>query len=123
MVTSHVLVTEAGKRLALLSCTIRNTGSGWAVLNDAAHEPSGIAALVQHPDHIEIQHAATATQVSSVQVTPDETYAAQALRVGISVGLSLSRIYLYSGASTTPLDPATVAAANGNLWITGLMEL
>lgn len=121
--TNHVLVTEAGQRLALLSCALRNTGT-WGLINNATHEPSGIAAVVQHLDHIEVQHAATAVQVSSIQVTPDETFAAIGLRAGVSVGLSLSRIYLYTAASgSVPADPATVISPTGNLWLTGFMEI
>lgn len=116
------LATEDGRRLAVLSCALRNTGSGWHLISDAAHEPSGITGVVQHDDHLEVQHPVGAARVSSVQVTVDETYARQDLRVGASVGLDLSRIYLYKGAAgTAPLNPATVAAASGNLWVTGLL--
>ena len=120
--TTHVLATE-GPRLAVISCALRNTGPGWTLINDAAHSPSGVTGVVQHPDCLEITHQVGAVRVSSVQVTVDEYYAARGLRCGISVGLDLSRIYLYSGASTTPVDPATLAAASGNLWVTGLLEL
>ncbi|GGK24852.1 hypothetical protein GCM10011583_66150 [Streptomyces camponoticapitis] len=119
----HILVTEAGARLALLSCVLRNDGSGWEILNDSGHSPSGITGVNQLADRLELLHAATALKVSSVQVTPDEYLAARAYRCGISVGLATSRIYLYRGTSTTPLSPATVVAASGNLWVTGLMEL
>lgn len=121
---NHVLVTEAGARLALLSCVLRNDGSGWEILADAGHSPSGITGVNQLADRLELLHAATAAKVSSVQVTPDEYLAARAYRCGISVGLATSRIYLYKGStSTTPLSPAAVVAASGNLWVTGLMEL
>ncbi|MFH9269183.1 hypothetical protein ACH4KN_33770 [Streptomyces sp. NPDC017546] len=119
---THVL-TPAGARLALISCALRNTGSGWSLIADAAHAPSGVTAVVQHPDHLEIKHSVGALKVSSMQVTPDEHYAAHGLRCGASVGLTLSRIYLYSGPSTTPVDPATLVAASGNLWVTGFLEL
>jgi hypothetical protein len=57
-------------------------------------------------------------------VTVDETYAKSGLRCGASAGLTLSRIYLYSGAAgTSALDPATVAATNGNLWVHGFLQL
>ncbi|MCI4045141.1 hypothetical protein [Streptomyces sp. TRM75563] len=119
---THVL-TPAGARLALISCAIRNTGAGWSLIADSAHAPSGVTAVVQHPDHLEIKHPVGAVKVSSMQVAPDEYYAAHGLRCGASVGLALSRIYLYSGPSTTPVDPATLVASSGNLWITGFLEL
>lgn len=120
--TTHFLTTE-GPRLAVISCAIRNTGTGWALIDDAAHAPSGVSGVIQHPDCLEITHVVGAVRVSSMQVTVDEYYAARALRCGVSVGLALSRIYLYSGASTAPVDPATLVAASGNLWVTGLLEV
>ncbi|MGW4784240.1 hypothetical protein [Streptomyces sp. NPDC004230] len=121
-------IGEPGRSYRLISGTIRNTGSGWALLDESGHEPSGICAVVTNPDHIEIQHPVGALKVSSVQVTPDETFAAAGLRVGISVGLDLSRIYLYTQAGTlkTPAPPAApvgVVAANGNIWISGWLEV
>lgn len=121
--TTHVLVTEGGARLAVISAALRNTGSGWAVISDTAHGPSGVSGVIEHPTHLEITHSVGAVRVSSMQVSVDETYQRLAVRPGASVGLALSRIELYKGTSTTPLDPATVAAASGNLWITGLLEL
>ncbi|WP_406420062.1 hypothetical protein [Streptomyces sp. NBC_00842] len=119
---THILATE-GPRLAVISCAIRNTGGGWQLIDDTAHAPSGVTGVVQHPDHLELTHAVGAVRVSSMQVTVDEYYAARAVRCGVSVGLALSRIYLYSGTSMTPVDPATLVASAGNLWITGLLEL
>jgi len=120
----HVLVTEAGARLAVISCALRNTGSGWQLISDTAHAPSGVSGVIQHPDHLEITHTVGAVRVSSMQVTPDEYYAKAGLRCGASVGLALSRIYLYKGAAgTAAVDPATLAASSGNLWITGILEL
>lgn len=121
--TAHVLVTEAGARLQLVACALRNTGGGWGLISNSAHQPSGVTGVVQHADRLELQHAVGATHVVSMLVTVDETYAASGLRVGASAGLALSNLYLYSGSSTTPVDPATVAATNGNLWVTGFLLL
>lgn len=122
--TTDVLVTEAATRFALVSCALRNTGTGWTIINDSGHTPSGCTGIVQHTDHIELQHDVGAVRVSSLTVTVDETYAKAAIRCGASVGFALSRIYLYSGAEGTPaLDPATVTAASGNLWVYGLFRL
>ncbi|WP_405794127.1 hypothetical protein [Streptomyces sp. NBC_01506] len=128
MPTSHVLLTEAGARLALLSCVLRNTGAGWEILADTGHNPSGVTGVTQHATYLELQHTTTAAKVSSMQVTPDETFAARGLRVGASVGLTTTRLYLYTalptgGAAVPPADPATVVASGGNLWVTAWMEL
>ena len=121
---SDVLVTEGGTRLALISCALRNTGAGWAVIADSGHQPSGCGAVVTHADHLELQHDVGAVRVSSLAVTVDETYARSGLRVGASVGFTLSNIYLYSGAAgNAALNPAGVSATNGNLWVQGLLVL
>ncbi|CAL9479584.1 hypothetical protein [Streptomyces sp. enrichment culture] len=121
---SDVITTDAGARLALVSCALRNTGSGWHIISDTAHTPSGCGTVVQHADHLELRHPVGAAQVSALTVTVDETYARSGLRVGASVGLDLSRIYLYSGAAgTAPLNPSTVAASSGNLWVSGYLRL
>jgi len=121
---ADVLVTEGGTRLALISCALRNTGSGWAVIADSGHQPSGCTGVVTHADHLELQHDVGAIRVSSLAVTVDETYAKSGLRAGASVGFTLSNIYLYSGAASSPaLSPAGVTATNGNLWVQGYLIL
>lgn len=122
--SSDVVVTEAGARLALVSCVLRNTGTGWAILDNAGHRPSNCTGLITHDDHLELRHPVGAVKVSSIAVTVDETYAGTGLRVGASVGLGLSRIYLYEGlAGLPPVDPATVHEPSGNLWVQGLLRL
>jgi hypothetical protein len=122
---SHdVIVTEGGSRIALVGCTIRNTGSGWFILDNSGHTPSNCTGLVQHADHIELQHSVGALRVITAQVTPDETYSQKAIRAGVSAGFNYSNIFLYSGAAgTAPLNPASVAAANGNFWFQGYLRL
>lgn len=122
--TSDVIVTESGARLALVSCALRNTGGGWGIIGDSGHTPSGCTAVITYPDHLELQHPVGAVRVSSLTVTVDETYAKSGLRAGASVGYDHSNIYLYSGATgTAPLDPATVTASTGNLWVLGFLRL
>jgi hypothetical protein len=121
---SDVLVAESGARLALVSCALRNTGTGWTVINDSGHMPSGCSGVVQRADHLELQHDVGAVRVSSLTVTVDETYAKAGLRCGASVGFALSRIYCHTGAAgSAPLDPATLTASTGNLWVYGLLRL
>lgn len=120
---SDVLVTESGARLALISCALRNTGSGWSIISDSGHVPSGCTGVVQYADHLELQHPVGALRVSSLTVTVDETYAKTGLRAGASVGYDHSNIYLYTGAGTAPADPAAVTASTGNLWVLGFLRL
>lgn len=122
--TTHILATE-GPRLAVISCVLRQAtvGAGWEVLTDEGHAPSGVAGVVQHPTYLELTHEVAAVKVSSVQVTPDEYWAARGLRVGASVGLAWTKLFFYSGTSTTPVNPASLASPTGNLWVTGLLEV
>lgn len=122
--TQDVLVTEGGTRLALVSCALRNTGTGWHIIDDRGHTPSGCTSVVEHADHLELRHPVGAVRVSSVTVTVDETYARAGLRAGVSAGFDLSRIYLYTGSpGTPPFNPAAVAATTGNLWVQGYLRL
>jgi hypothetical protein len=119
-----VIVTEDGGRIALVGCTIRNTGSGWYILDNTGHTPSNCTGLIQHADRIELQHNVGALRVITAQVTPDETYSQQAIRAGVSAGFNYSNIFLFSGtAGGASLNPAGVAAVNGNFWFQGYFRL
>lgn len=104
-----------------LGGVLRNDGAGWHVLNDAGHRPTGITGVTQYATKLEVAHAVGAVQVSSVQVTPDEYYQARGYRVGASVGLTKTVLFIYKGTSTTPVDPATLDSASGNFWFTGFL--
>ncbi|WP_406224969.1 hypothetical protein [Streptomyces anulatus] len=121
------IVGEPGRTYRLLSCALRNKGTGWQIINDAGHRPTGITGVIQRADHLELTHVVGAVKVSSHQVSVDETFAAEGLRVGSSVGFDLTRVYLYTGCPcvgpSDPVDPATVSAASGNLWVTAYLEV
>lgn len=101
-----------------LGGVLRNDGTGWAILDDAGHRPTGITGVTQFTNRLEIAHAIGAVKVSTVQVSPDEYYTARDYHVGASVGLAKTVIYIYKGASTTPINPATLDSASGNFWFT-----
>ncbi|WP_329046953.1 hypothetical protein [Streptomyces sp. NBC_01422] len=122
---TRILTAEDGTRIVLISCVLRQAtaGAGWEVLADAGHSPSGVTGVIQHPTYLELTHDVSDVQVSSVQVTPDEYWAARGLRPGVSVGLPWTKVFLFSGTSTTPVNPAAYASPTGNLWITGFLEV
>jgi hypothetical protein len=117
-----VIVTEAGDRLAPISCTIRNTGAGWFILDTSGHTPSNCHHVVQAADHIEVYYGFTAAAVGSLIVDPDESLVPY-YRAGGSVGLDHVNIFMFTAIGATRLDPATVHSASGNWWIQGVMRL
>lgn len=84
----------AGRKYKLVAGVIRNTGSGWALISDASHRNVGITGVSQSSTAITITYD-TALRVVSVIAIPDETYAAQGLEAGTSVGLSSTVIQCY----------------------------
>jgi len=104
----------------MVSCTIQRVNSTtWAVINNTAHRPLGVLSVVLYSTYVRVNYDFTAVHVSSVQVTPDESFAAPDVRVGTSVGLSYMNIYFYMGTSSTPVDPSLLSTAGANVWITG----
>ncbi|MFJ9113030.1 hypothetical protein [Streptomyces sp. NPDC102283] len=94
-----VVVGDDGRHYRLLSAVIRNTGDGWGLINDASHQPSGITSVETQSDRLILQHGVGAAKVSSLQVTPDEWWAARGLRCGASVGLTSTSVFLYRDPS------------------------
>lgn len=109
----RVLVGETGRKYRLISGVIRNTGSGWGLINDAGHQPSGISGVTVGADHIVLAHSVGALKVSSLQVTPDETFAGMDIRVGASVGLTETRLYVYREPADRISDYIQWDATNG----------
>lgn len=108
------ILGETGRTYRLISGVLRNTGSGWAWINDSGHRPSGFKAVTQTSGKITLPYSFKGLRVSSLQVTPDEYYASRGLRVGASVGLSSADLYLYSG------DPHSIGDYvyfNGSKWV------
>ncbi|MFS3128667.1 hypothetical protein ACLM5J_09705 [Nocardioides sp. Bht2] len=92
-----VIVGTSGKQYRLISGVLRNSGSGWAWINDAGHVPTGVTLTVSPTTNaIVINFNATASKVSSLHVTPDETLAAMGVRAGSSVGFSTATIQLFT---------------------------
>lgn len=92
-----VVIGESGKQYRLISGVLRNSGSGWAWINDAGHVPTGVTPTVTADStSIYINFGATASKVSSLQVTPDETLTSMGVRAGVSVGTSSATIQLFN---------------------------
>ena len=108
--------TTGGKRYQVLSCVIRNTGAGWEFINDSEHEPIGFTGISTLANGlIQLDHDFGATQVGSMLVTPDETFAKRGIMAGGSIGLDLSLITISAQLDFTVNTETGAIVANG-LW-------
>lgn len=120
-----VVSTSPGTGVRFVGGTLRRVSStSWEVLNDAGHAPVGIASVsIVGGDRLRVTYNFTASKVVTFSVTPDDAFAgiANVLKMGPSVGLSYTDIYLYLGATTTtPVDPGALSTPGANLWISGI---
>lgn len=93
------------------------SSTAWAPINDAGHEPVGIARVDLHSTHLRVVYDEPVDKVIACSVTPDEGFTAAGVRVGASVGLTYVAIYAYMGDSSTPVSPATLSRAGANIWL------
>jgi hypothetical protein len=92
---------NSNRKLKFIACAIRNTGSGFALINDAEHEPIGVTSVSNDTTKIVLNYDFTAIQVLSLVVVPDEIMAKNGIIVGGSVGLALTNIYAYKQYSAS----------------------
>lgn len=84
---AHTLQGDTGRKFRAVGCAIRNTGSGFAFIDDAGHDPVGFDTISQDATTVTLGFSFTATKVVSLVVTPDETLARLGYTAGASVGL------------------------------------
>ena len=115
----------------VIAAVIRNGGDGWFIINDSAHEPTGLQSIAVEPDGtIRLNHNVGATQVGSLVAVPDETFAKRGLMFGGSIGTSISFLQITAplaftvntgtGVLTIPThltDTITTATAAGSCTI------
>ena len=104
----------------LIGGVIRNIGEGWELIDDSGHEPLGID-KVETTDDAVIIHYSKADKVVSLNVTPDETMAAEGYTMGASVGLDHSIINIYDGEGNL-INPNDYTNDRGNIWINGIFK-
>ena len=105
--------------------TIRNTGAGWYVLNDATHEPDAITIGTVTATSVRVNNPAC-SQVISVIVGADNEYAQDfGAKFGASAGLNYFVIEGSvsdsgdTGVADDIWDPTTDYTAGTNIWIMG----
>lgn len=109
--------------------TIRNTGSGWYVIDDAGHTPDGITIGTVTSTSVQVYYP-TCDVITSVIVGPDDTYAKTfGLVIGASVGFSQLVItgQVNDGSDSGYLpdvwDPTVDYSGSSNIWIMGRCEV
>jgi hypothetical protein len=85
---------------------LRNTGTGWYVLDDANHTPLGIASVDDSTGDIVLTYDFTASATITSIVALDESFARTGLKIGASVGNTSLTIETYH-----PLEVQTGGAA------------
>lgn len=107
----------------LISGTVRYVNkTTWVVIQDDYHQPSGFGRVEVRSDRLRVYYTFTAQHVSSMQVTPDDAFAAAGVRMGASVGLGYVDIFFYMGASSKPVGPGLLSRKGANVWITGVFD-
>lgn len=109
--------------------TLRNTGSGWYVLNDSAHQPDGITIGAVTSTSVQVHYPACDEIVSFI-AAPDDTYATS---FGASFGASVGLTFAYikgsvndgpdAGTAPDVWDPTTDYTSVSNIWVSGRCEV
>lgn len=90
-----LMLGNAGTKYQVVSCILRNTGSGFTILDDASHTPIGVSGVVtQSETALVVDFNFTATNAVSAVATPDETLGRIGYTAGISLGLSSLTVYV-----------------------------
>lgn len=109
-----------GGRYRVVAGVLRNTGSGWAPIDDADHHPMNMGAVTYSADsggQIVVDYTAIgATKVVSLVVTPDETLARAGFFAGASVTQQNTTIRL---ARVFP-EYADQVSYSGTAWTSAL---
>lgn len=107
-----IIKGEAGKEYGLVGLALRNTGPGWAPINDSGHAPTNVAGVSQTIDYINIDHSALGvSKVTALVVVPDETLTGL-FDFGTSVGIDATRIYCKRRESLSDY-----ISYNGSAWV------
>lgn len=100
---SDLAEINSSVKYSLIGCTVRNTGSGWSVLDDSLHSAINVqsVSVVADPENFKLllNHSVESKNlvdeksvVVSLIAVPDETFASMGLNVGASVGTTSSAI-------------------------------
>lgn len=105
------IIPYNSKKYKIVSCVIRNDGTGWKTIETDGHASVGVASVSADTAKIILTYDFTATEVGSLLAVSDETFAVKGLFCGASVGLSVSNIFL-----SRALSIGGYAAYDGAAW-------
>lgn len=97
---------------------IRNTGSGWFIMNNSGHQSIGLSGISQTTTKITVYFSKVYSKVNTCIVTVDDTMASQGYTVGASVGLDKVNIMIFD-SDLNVVNPASYTDSGGNIWISG----
>ena len=86
---------QKGASYKLVACVIRNINGTWQQIG-GTHKSLNVASISQTENYIQVNFDFTAKNVVSINVTPDEDFAALGYTIGASVGLQNANIYLFN---------------------------
>lgn len=91
------MVNGDGRKGTIIAGVVRNTGSGWGIIDDIDHKPYNISEVSENISMkcLEITYP-RGSKVGSLIATPDETFGINGLVCGTSVGRDFSRIFCYA---------------------------
>lgn len=104
----------------MVACVIRNTGSGWFLLDDAGHKPLNVNSIAENTVSV-ILDFPVSNFIYSLVVTPDETYALQGINVGASVSTNQITIQ-FSDKDGNQISPSILTNPSGNFWVMGFFN-
>lgn len=91
-----LLNAEDSKKYKIVACVLRNTGSGWAVIDDATHTPINVDNITNDTASINVIFTGIGvTDIGSFIAVPDEALAAQGFTIGSSVSTSTAFIEVH----------------------------
>lgn len=112
--------SDQGHRYMKLSAALRNSGGGWAVVDDAAHEPLGISIGVITSTSIEILYPNT-VQVCDLIASPDETFAKPPFSATFGASVGMYRAVIEGTVAGVQFNPSTWVNKYANIWLSGWM--
>ena len=91
------VIGDSARRYRVVSCVLRQDtpGTGWYALDDAGHKPVGVSSVAEAGGDIVLNYNFTSKKIGSLQITPDEGYAATPLTMGASVGSTSANISMF----------------------------